>query len=130
MGFLDKLKNIFSGFFYIVDDKALSDYVEKEIAETRKIEIDIVTDFNIYINGTKNRILICNHEFTYEGEDVGKGIVYYFGEKQTPYNSLKELLDAECYLRTPFYKIELNLSDSGFLNEFMKSHPELSVEDY
>lgn len=130
MGFFDKLKNIFNGFFYIVDDKALSDYVEKEIAETRKIEIDIVTDFNIYINGTKNRILICNHEFTYEGEDAGKGIVYYYGEKQIPYNSLKELLDAECYLRTPFYKIELNLSDSDFLNDFMKSHPELSVEDY
>lgn len=49
MGFLNKLKNIFSGFFYIVDDKVLSDYVEKEIAETKKIEIDIVTDFNIYI---------------------------------------------------------------------------------
>lgn len=78
MGFLDKLKNIFNGFFYIVDDKALSDYVEKEIVETRKIEIDIVTDFNIYINGTKNRILICNHEFTYEGEDVGKGIFCCF----------------------------------------------------
>jgi len=49
MGFFDKLKNIFNGFFYIVDDKALSDYVEKEIAETRKIEIDIFTNYNIYI---------------------------------------------------------------------------------
>ena len=103
--------------------------LKKKLPKPEKSRL-ILLPTSIYINGTKNRILICNHEFTYEGEDVGKGIVYYYGEKQIPYNSLKELLDAECYLRTPFYKIELNLSDSDFLSDFMKSHPELSVEDY
>lgn len=130
MGFLKKLKNFFEGYYYVVDDKTLSEYIEKEIAVTEQVKVDIVTEFMIFPDGQKQKVLICNHKFTYEGEDVGKGIVYYFGNEQVPYNSITELLDRHHPHRTNYYKIRLELADSEFLKDYMSAHLELNAEEY
>ena len=132
MGFLDKVKKFFSNAKYVVDDKTLSEYIEKEISSSEKYEYELIGDFCIFPDGNKKRVLILNHKFATSDEDIGKGIVYYccYGGEDIPYNSISELLDKEFPQRTVYYKIEFLDADSEFLNEFMKCHPELSVEDY
>lgn len=130
MGIMKKLKSFFAGYSYVVDDKTLLEYIEKEIAVTEQVKVDIVTEFTIFPNGEKKRVLICNHKFTYEGEDVGKGVVYYFGNEEIAYNSIIELLNKHYPYRENYYKVRLELSDSELLNEYMMAHPELKIEEY
>ena len=123
MGFFNKL---FHGFYYVVDEKTLKEYLEEELNFSIENEIEASANLNIYLNNEKHHIQIWNHaESSFEEE---KGLIIYYDEEE--YKTLEELYNSKLNGLPEYFKIELiDISDT-FLDDYKKSHPELKVEDY
>lgn len=116
MGLFNIFKKVNKGYFYIVDEKTLYDYINKDIQFTLESNLDACSNFNIYLN-EKHHIQIWNEN----------RLKFYYDEKE--YSSLDELKSLIGNLPN-YFKIELIDTDDKFLNDYKKEHPELKVEDY
>ena len=117
MGFFDKL---FHGFYYVVDEKTLKEYLEEELKFSIENKLEASANLNIYLNNEKHHIQIWNHaESSFE--------VYYDDEE---YKTLEELYNSKLNGLPEYFKIELIDMDNEYLNNYKKNHPELKIENY
>lgn len=122
MGLFSKL---FHGFYYVVDEKTLKKYLEDDLKFSLENDLEASANLNIYLNGEKHHIQIWN----YDDENILKEklIIYYDKEE---FKTLEELYNCKLNNLPKYFKIELIDTDSIFLNEYKKEHPELKIENY
>ncbi len=123
MGFFDKL---FHGFYYVVDEKALKEYLERELNFSIENSLEASANLNIYLNNEKHHIQVCNYaDSQFEKE---KGLIVYYDKEE--YKTLEELYNSKLNNLPEYFKIELIDMDNDFLKEYKKNHPELNIENY
>ena len=125
MGIFNKL---FHGFYYVVDEKTLKQYLENELNFSLENKLEASANFNIYLNNEKHHIQIWNHSESLFEEEKEKGLIIYYDNEE--YKTLEELYNSKLNKLPEYFKIELIDTDDTFLNDYKKSHPELKVEDY
>ena len=125
MGIFDKL---FHGFFYVIDEKTLKEFLERDLKFSLENKLEASANLNIYLNNEKHHIQIWNHsESSFEEEKV-KGLIIYYDDEE--YKTLEELYNSKLNNLPEYFKIELLDTDDSYLNDYKKSHPELKIENY
>lgn len=135
MGFFGKIiKKLTAGYFYVVDIKTLNELLQKDLEFSLLNNLEVSTDLNIYYKEEKHHLQIWNHGASNFPEEKAKGLIIYYDDIE--YKTIEECMNnatiANIKLKDieGYFKIELTESDSEFLNEYQKNHPELNVEDY
>lgn len=122
----EKLKNIFgnikSGYEYVVDSQTIFEFMKKEINFSIQNNLAAFIDFNIYYNGEKHHVSTWSDEGS---EEINIKL------DNTEFSSLEDFIN-RAKLGTSliselngYLKIELTYSDSVFLNEYKKKHPNI-----
>lgn len=122
------ISKITSGFFYIVDIETLKKYLELELQFSLENNLEASANLNIYINQKKHHILIWNYSASNFKEEQLKGLIIYYDDEE--FKNLNDLYSKYLNSLTEYFKIELIDSDSTFLNEYKKNHPELKLDNY
>ena len=125
MGFFNKL---FHGYFYVVDEKTLKEFLEKELKFTLENNLEASANLNIYLNNEKHHIQIWNHAASSFDDEKAKGLIVYYDDEEL--KTLEELYNLKLNNLPEYFKIELIDTDDDSLNEYKKNHPELNVENY
>ena len=135
MGFFGKIiKKITAGYFYVVDIKTLNELLQKDLEFSLLNNLEASTDLNIYYKEEKHHLQIWNHGASNFPEEKAKGLIIYYDDIE--YKTIEECMNNATIANIKlndiegYFKIELTESDSEFLNEYQKNHPELNVEDY
>ena len=135
MGFFGKIiKKITAGYFYVVDIKTLNELLQKDLEFSLSNNLEASTDLNIYYKEEKHHLQIWNHGASNFPEEKAKGLIIYYDDIE--YKTIEECMNNATIANIKlndiegYFKIELTESDSEFLNEYQKNHPELNVEDY
>ncbi len=127
MGFLQKMKEFFTGFFYVVDAETLIDYINRNVYFSYEERNPFCTEFNMYFGEEKYFVQVFNDAFD-EDSARHEGISVVCGGKE--YGSVEEFAREALRFAPQFFKIELTLSDDTVLNEYKAAHPELDPENY
>lgn len=125
MGIFDKL---FHGYYYVVDEKTLKEYLEKELNFSIENRLEASANLNIYLNNEKHHIQIYNYLESSVQEDNEKGLIIYYDNDE--YKTLEELYSSRLNNLPEYFKIELIDMDDAYLNDYKKTHPELKTENY
>ncbi len=125
MGFFDKL---FHGFYYVVDEQTLKEYLEKELNFSIENKLEASANLNIYLNNEKHHIQIWNYTGSSFEDEKEKGLIIYYDKEQ--YKTLEELYNSKLNNLPDYFKIELIDLDNEYLSDYKKNHPELKIENY
>ena len=125
MGFFNKL---FHGFYYVVNEKTLKEYLEKELKFSLENRLEASANLNIYLNNEKHHIQIWNHAESSFEDEKQKGLIIYYDKEE--YKTLEELYNSKLNNLPEYFKIELIDMDDEYLNDYKKKHPELKIENY
>ena len=135
MSFLkDFMSKISHGFLYVVDINTLVEYINEELKFSLENNLEASAHCNIYYNGEKHEIQVWNHAASNFKTEQEKGLIVYYDDLE--FKSVNDLMEnamiANIKLKeiNEFFKIELIDTDSVFLNDYKKNHPELNVENY
>lgn len=127
MGLWQRLKELFTGFFYVVDEETLIDYINRNVDLSFEVKMPFCTEFNMYFEGEKYFVQVFNNAFD-EDAVTHEGISVVCGGKE--YGSVGEFAREALGVAPQFFKIELTLSDDTVLNEYKAAHPELDPDKY
>lgn len=126
------LKNFFkklqSGFFYVVDGNKLVWFLNEELQFSLENHLEASANINIYLHGEKHHIQIWNYTASAVQSEKEKGIIIYYDEEE--YSTIEELCKEKLDELPKYFKIELIDGNDVRLENYMKEHPELRVEDY
>lgn len=135
MGLFKKLIDKFNqGFFYVVDINVLKDFFNTSIAIDREHNLETYEQLFIYYKNEKHEIKVIDYSYSDIIEEKTKGLVFCYDGFE--YKSLEEFFDNAVIANTKlnditdYFKIEIMDHDFVPLNNWMKEHPELRVEDY
>ena len=135
MGFFKKfMEKLNQGFLYVVDINTFKEYLEFELKFSMENNLEASAHCNIYYNGEKHQVQVWNYQASTFIDEQVKGLVVYYDEAE--YKSINQLMEEATIFETKlkdingYFKIEVLDTDSEFLNNYKKDHPELKVEDY
>ncbi|MBQ3257068.1 MAG: hypothetical protein IJA67_06630 [Oscillospiraceae bacterium] len=126
MGFFSWLKDkLDQGRPYIVDEETLRAYLQSEIDFSLAHNLESVADLYIHHNGQKHDLMIWNFAASRDREERNKGLLFYYDDEE--FLSIDDLFAKRLTRLSGYFKIELKLGDSVFLNQYRDQHPELST---
>lgn len=116
------IKNFFaklnSGFFYEVDTIIFLNLLNHEIDFAIKEKLEFITELNLYIRGTKHKLMITNDIDSTSHRIDREGITFHFDNKE--YKSLDEFYNQHLYNLSSYFTIEDVYVDSIFLSRYKR----------
>lgn len=129
MNFLKKIFNTLgSNFFFVADKDVLMETLRLNLDFAIEKHLELATVLNIYLNGEKHEVMVCNYSAYKDKKIKRDGIGCFFDDFE--YGSLDELYHAHFENIRGYFKVEDPNGEDTYLSDFMEKHPELRVEDY
>ena len=123
------LGNISKGYGYVCDVQTIFNFMKKELEFSIENNLEAVTDFYIYYKESKHHVIIWNYKASTSKLEAEKGLSITLDNIE--FNSIENFINTAKLENnliselSGYLKIELTYSDSTFLNEYKKSHPNI-----